>query len=104
MPKVFVTQEMPQFNYTTAEEFGDIVFLTANDWSPVASSMHNETLLGNVKNQLKFYNNQEDFIVMTGSPIIIAVAFMVLSRHTNRVQVLKWSNRDLMYSKVTIEV
>ena len=104
MNRVFITQEMPQLNYTAAEEYGSIEFLTRNDWSPIAASLNNEQLLRDIRSKLADYNPEHDHVVVSGSPVVAAVVFMVLARITRRVSVLKYSNRDQRYTKLTIEV
>lgn len=102
--RVFITQEMPQLNYMAAEEFGQIEFLTRNDWSPIAASLNNEQLLADVRTKLADYSADRDHIVVSGSPVVAAVVFMVLARITRRVSILKYSNRDQRYTKLLIEV
>jgi hypothetical protein len=105
MNRVFVTQEMTQFDYAPAEAFGEVQFLAVRDWSPIAGSIHNEELLAGVRRRLADYNPEHDYIVTTGSPVVIAVVFMVLAQRPHRqVRILKWSNRDRVYAPITIEV
>lgn len=101
-PRVFVTQENPALNYLPAEEFGDVVFLTREDFSPVRNSLHNDALMAEVRSKLKDFDPERDFITVSGSPVVTAVVFMILSERTRIVNILRWSNRDHLYQHLVI--
>ena len=100
--RVFVTQENPNLNYLPAEEFGDIVFLTREDFSPVRNSLHNGALMTDVRTKLKDFDPERDYITVSGSPVVAAVVFMILSERTRLVNILRWSNRDHLYQHLVI--
>lgn len=100
--RVFITQENPNLNYLPAEQFGDIVFLTREDFSPVRNSLHNDALIAEVRQKLKDFNPETDFITVSGSPVVAAVVFMILSEKTKAINMLRWSNRDHVYQHLVI--
>lgn len=102
--KVFITQENPNLNYLPAEQFGDIVFLTREDFSLVRNSLHNDALIAEVRQKLKEFNPETDYITVSGSPVVAAVVFMILSEKTKTVNMLRWSNRDHVYQHLVINV
>lgn len=104
MARVFITQENPALNYAAAESYGDIEFLTRHDWSPVKQSLNNEQLVLDLRHKLKKFNPDEDYIVSSGSPVIAAVAFMLLREKTDRFRMLRWSNRDHVYYELDVAV
>ena len=52
-PKVFVVQENPNLNYTPAERCGEVVFLTAIEFSPMKNSPRNAAVLETVEAAMK---------------------------------------------------
>lgn len=104
MAKVFVTQENPKLNYAPAEEYGDIVFLTKDDLNPIKNSLHNQALIKQVESRLSSFNPDEDFIVISGSPMVAALVFMLIRGASKKVNILKWSNRDHVYQNISISV
>lgn len=101
---VFVTQEMPKLNYLPAEKFGSITFLTRDDFSPVASSLSNAKLLEDIRSKLTKYDPSEDYIVFSGSPTVAAAVFAFLGSICKTIRVLRWSNRDMNYTPITINL
>ena len=102
-PRVFVTQEMDRLNYLPAEKFGSILFLTRNEFSPVRTSLSNIALINTIRAKLKDFDPDVDFIVFSGSPTVAAAVFAILGSETDHFTVLRWSNRDNMYSPITID-
>jgi hypothetical protein len=103
-PRVFVTQEAPQLNFTPAEQFGDVVFLTRDDFSPVAGSLNNHALQLEIEAKLAHFDPARDFLCFAGSPTVAAYAFMTLGRLNRRdVRLLRWSNRDRQYYVVHLD-
>ncbi len=103
-PRVFVSQEHGQLDYTPAESFGDVVFLTRLDWSPVRSSLTNTALVQEIRDRLRDFRPDEDFITTSGSPVVAGIVFMILREKTDSVNVLRWSNRDHRYQHLVINV
>ena len=101
MPNVWVTQENPSFNYLPAEEYGEVNFITAQDFSPMANSLTNVAVINSIRDALTRFNADEDFILPSGSPVVSAAVFMAVGRITKKARVLKWSNRDQNYIPIT---
>jgi hypothetical protein len=108
MSKVFVTQEVcnPRQNidYAPARKFGEVNFLTIMDFSSEDNSLSNQVLVEELRAKLLDFVPTEDYIVITGSPIVAAVVFMILRERTASVNFLRWSNRDHCYQPVTIKL
>lgn len=104
MAKVYVTQENPALNYLPAEEFGEIVFLTKDDFSVIKNSLVNEALVADLQRKLKAFIPDDDFMVISGSPAVSAAVFMLLRERTKRVKILRWSNRDRIYQPLVIQL
>lgn len=104
MSTVYVTQENGH-DFSKAEAYGDVVFLTHDDLNNLKGSLHNEDVLARVRGRLIKFNEQEDWIVVTGSPYITAAVFLILgAKHVRKVQVLRWDNREFRYVPMFIEL
>lgn len=102
--KVFITQECG-FNYEPAEEFGEVEFVTADEYSPLKSSIRNLAVLRSVKRFASLFNPETDFVAPSGSPTITGLCFLALGhRGHKRVPVLAWSNQEKKYRKVVLEM
>ena len=103
-PKVYVTQEVRTANYGPAEQFGEVVFLTASELSQFKNSVHNKKVIGVIRENLKHFNSATDFIAPSGSPVITGIVFAILREKTTQFQVLKWNARDQMYAPLFINI
>lgn len=109
MGKVYITNESRSHNYLPAEQFGTIEFLTADDFSSVASSLLNPRLVHKMRTKLTEFDPKRDFIVPSGSPIVTGVAFMLLrevlqERGESRFTVLRWSKFTTTYEPIVIDL
>lgn len=101
---VWVTCEQPGLDYSPAEKFGNIEFLTAKDFSNVRGSLRNEELVQELDQKLNHIGS-DDYIVIAGSPYVSAVVFMLLGRRgVKRVNVLRWNNREYHYAPLQIDL
>lgn len=106
-PRVFITQEMSNFDYAPAERFGEIVFVTHREMSNHAQSVANTQVIDDVnRRMMNDFDPRVDFVVFSGSPAVAAAVFLLIgARHPlKKIKLLKWSNRDLSYKLIEIEV
>lgn len=103
-PKVYITQEVTTANYFDVERFGDPVFLSASEVSNVPDSLHNQKLVGLIRERFAGYRPGIDFIAPSGSPIIAGLVFALAREQTDTFNVLKWNNRDRQYTAIRIGV
>jgi len=103
-PRIFVTQER-DLDFTPAEKFGELVFMTSNDFWNIKKSKHNEQLIDELNKHVKTFDQNHDYFLLAGSQLVTAAVFLLLGKYGyNRVPVLRWSNRDRMYEPVEIEI
>lgn len=102
--RVFITQENPNLNYLPAEQFGEIVFLTHHDYSVVRNSLRNEAVVEEIRTNLRNYDPKNDYIVISGSPVIAGIVFMILREKTEEMNILRWSNRDHLYQHLVVSI
>ena len=104
MAKVFITQEVTTANYSDVERFGEPVFLSASEVSNVPDSLHNQKLVGLIRERFNEYAPGVDFIAPSGSPIIAGLVFALAREKGDTFNVLKWNNRDRIYTAIRIGV
>ena len=101
MPQVFITHESLNFNYTQAEKFGEICFLTGSDLSVHENSPSNRTITNRIRKILIDFT-ETDYLLPSGSPLITGLAMAILHERFNRIQVLKWSNQSHTYTPMVV--
>ena len=75
MTNVWVVQEQPNLDYTKAEAWGEVRFLTGREYRPLSNSPLNEQIKWTVQNQIDtVFDPEHDLVVLTGNPIIIGWA------------------------------
>jgi hypothetical protein len=74
MSKVFVVQENFRADYSDAERFGELVFMTASEFKPINGSLRNQAIKDDIKASLVRFT-PDDFLVLTGNPTMIGFAF-----------------------------
>lgn len=103
--KVYVTQEQEKLNYAPAEQYGDVVFITRSDFSVMKASLRNEALVSEIAFKLKGFDADNDYITVSGSPVVTAAVFMILGlRGVKSFNMLRWSNRDCVYQPISVQL
>lgn len=101
---VYVTQET-HHDFTKAEHYGDIEFITKDDFSNVKNSLVNKGLIMEINHKVKKIDPEVDWLVISGSPYVSAAVFMALGRRGfQSVNVLRWDNRDGVYRPITVDL
>ncbi len=101
---VWVTQET-NHDFIPAERYGEVQFLTKDDFNNVKSSLTNEALMTELAHKLKRYDPEEDWLVIAGSPYVTAAVFLLLGNsHHRQVRILRWDNRDRDYRPLWLEI
>lgn len=104
MDRVFVTQET-NFDFSGAEAWGPVQFLTKDDFHNAKGSLVNEALMRQLRLGLSDFDPERDHVVIAGSPYVAAAVFMILGEaHHKRIKVLRWDNRDLVYRSMCIDM
>lgn len=103
-PTVYVTQEVTTANYGPAEKWGDVKFLAVSEVSNVPNSLHNAKLVATIRERLREFDPDHDFVAPSGSPVITGIVFAILRERTAKYNVLKWNSRDGEYTVIRIDV
>lgn len=80
MAKIYAVQENNRMDYSPAEDHGELVFLTAQEISPVAASLKNADILDGIRRRLNWFDPEVDMMLFTGSPVTMGFAFHLAYR------------------------
>lgn len=94
IPKVWVIQEGNN-DYSSAESFGEVNFVTRSDLRSMEGSAQNQELLADIRRFLSNYVAGVDYIIPVGNPMVSALVCMSLPRTDHRL--LKWDGRRATY-------
>ena len=101
MSTVYVVQENPKVDIVSANKFGELKAL-ADKREQV--HLMPESIISNLKKQLKYFND-EDYLLLLGDPALIGAAMTVASNYNNgNVKVLKWDRMEKMYYPVKLKL
>ena len=102
MPKVFITQETTNIDYTPAVQFGDLVFVSGihDRLSPHPNSLNNANIMKRVCSALDQFE-PDDYLVCSGSPAMMAIVGNLLGEKLHNV--LIWDNRESKYFNLELE-
>lgn len=102
VPKVYVIQEQRNHNISPALQYGEIkVLLPPGDMNFSAGNT-----LAELQRGLKDFKWYEDYLLMTGDPVAIALAGWVLCDSLgfeDYVKFLKWDRQTSSYLPITVE-
>lgn len=111
MSKVLVTQYIKNINFAEAEKYGEVVFLTSEEYRPEpVVALHNDSIVDEIRRNFnKHYIPGEDYIMTTGSAIPnVIVGGLIAGRSINNQRVehkiLKWSNRTSGYELFKLRI
>lgn len=103
MDTVWVTQETDK-DFSGAEAYGRVEFLTKDDFNNIKGSLKNEELVNRLRFLLRRFG-PDDWIVPAGSPYVSAAVFMILGQMgIKQLKILRWDNRDLMYRPMYLDL
>lgn len=106
---VYVTHETnfasKPYDFSLAEKYGTVEFVTRNDVNNMKNSLENKALVREIRMRLHKFDPDRDFVLIAGSPYVTALMFLILgARKIRKVKFLRWSNRDRLYTPVTIDL
>lgn len=89
----------PKFDMTSAERFGQLVYLL----SPTAAPFNPRPIVAELREKLREYR-EGDHLLLVGNPaLILAVGAIAASYNNGRVSVLQWSGKDQRYINIQLD-
>jgi len=97
-PRVFVTKFQPDWDFSSATEYGEVEFLTELEMKPepVVGS-YNEAVRSEIRNRLAIYVPGVDYVVMTASATNNFVVARILQPKGGMHNILRWNGRKYKY-------
>lgn len=84
--------------YEDAKRFGRIMPITTGSVNP----FNPDRLMVNISTRLRVAD-EEDFVAISGSPILNALCVAMWLRRFRRVNILQWSHRDKEYKLLVVD-
>lgn len=100
MAKVLAIQENINLDYSDAERYGEIYFGTQFEYSPIKNSARNGVLLKDIDKAVALFNPEEDYLLLTGNPLVIGYCVHELMKKSPELRVLRYSRNDRRYTEM----
>lgn len=100
MTKVYVVQENSYVDYSDAERYGEVVFMTADEFKPMNNSLRNRSIIDQIRGQMLHFE-EGDFLILTGNPTVIGYAFHCALGRFDEVNILHWDKISREYRAFT---
>lgn len=103
--RVYIAQEGP-FDYTSAEDYGQLEFCSVQEITPTKGGQLNENIIRNIRKKMINYIPGRDYILLSGSPIAIAHCLSIAFNMRNvpiEHNILKWDGQRGAYVEYKIE-
>lgn len=98
-PIVWVAQEARNVDYCDAERFGDVHFMTAHEFKPIANSQLNPGIIEAIDRAATAFDPKTDSLVLTGNPVVIGYVFhKVREKADNGFNILSWDKMRGCYN------
>jgi hypothetical protein len=97
--KVYVVQDDGRKNLVPAMKFGDLVVLSGRDMPVFADT---GPTVNSLKTKLKDFDPENDWLLMTGDPILIGTITAIIAKRYNKVRCLKWDKQNLDYLPIIV--
>ena len=89
-------------DYSPAERFGDVQFVLNIEPSRQQGGTINQHVYAQLLRMAELYREDRDYLVLTGSPLSIFMAGMVLVEVDKTPNILAWDRRTRTYRPVSI--
>jgi hypothetical protein len=100
---VYVTQELKGRDLSGALSFGELEVLVRANVAITDESI--EEIIEDMYNTLDNFNPKKDYLLLSGDPVIIGIAFMALAFHWDEggaFRILRWDRIEERYIPIKI--
>lgn len=104
---VYVVQENSAFDYSRAEEYGDLEFLTLKELRTYGESLTNSEIQHDIVLGLANFK-PDDYLILTGNPITMSFAFHIAvsnlgTQGAQHIKLLRWDRIQHQYKIVKFQ-
>lgn len=103
MGKVFIVQDDGRRDYSDARRFGEPNALIERDVFPDDAQIRMDEILSIMRTKLAEFNPACDCLLLSGDPLAMVAATMVLTLSTGRIRCLKYDKETRRYFPVVVE-
>ncbi len=100
MAVVFVTQDNPKLGFAPALAYGEKL---AAVFPPGQVVLSPQTALNHARRVLQDMT-ADDWLVLSGDPVVIGICWAVVAEYLGKVRALKWDARELCYVPVEVNM
>lgn len=100
---VYAVNENPRLDYSDAERFGEVIFLTTHEFQGKPGSLLDQQTLTMMRAKMQHFNPEKDHLLLTGSPLMMGFAYYLAMGISQKLSVLRWDNRAFCYAQVWME-
>ena len=106
---VFISQENKDLDYSLAEQYGNINFVTYTEFSPHKESLANKRLYEDIDTAMNKFSPEKDFIISSGNPISFSLLFYrafrkAILKGADKLNVLVWNKYKKNYVITPIQI
>jgi hypothetical protein len=98
---VYVVEDDGSKNFTPAFQYGSIVVLENKDMPTHGRTEH---IINRIAENLKNFDPKEDYLLMTGDPVLNGTIASILLIKFREIRMLKWDRQNLSYFPITITI
>ena len=95
--KVYVVQENPKLDYMDADSYGDVTFITGQEYSPMSGAPVNDRIVLAVRLAMQEFNPDRDYLLLTGGLTVVGYAFHLAIQKKGYINLLQWDKRRNSY-------
>lgn len=101
---VYILQEQANMDFSPAEMYGDVQFMGIEISRMKTPSPRDQGRLAIMAATAEKFRPDLDYIVFTGSPVVIATMAAIMGRLHSRFRTLRWDRVNNKYIPVTIDL
>lgn len=103
MSKVFISHYTNRRDFSDAVRYGELVAVTEREIYPDEAENFRDAAMEDIRRVLKNYDIGKDYLLLSGSPIIIGLCTAYLwGRHQHSFKVLQYDKQERKYWPLVI--
>ena len=107
MSNVYALQDHEKYDFSMAETFGELIFCAGsrdiNTLYSIQRSPANQEVIHRMYKSLKNFK-EDDFLIISGNPILIGLAIEFLLTKIGKVTILKWDSYSKQYNPFLLDM
>jgi hypothetical protein len=101
---VYILHEQANMDFSPAEVYGDVVFMDIEMSRMKEPSDRDQSKMRSMVQTAQRFRPDRDFVIFTGSPVVIATMGAIMGKYHPRFRTLRWDRTSKQYIPVTISM